>query len=98
MLQSLVPYFNPHNGSNHNQVYRKICSSILKPSFFCQMRKHSSKVLFKLDLFHGALYCCVSYSNMKYEDETFKIDHDEYYSKVMAKIGFGCRFHGLRFF
>ena len=37
--------------------------------FFGQVPKGSSKILFKLDfivIFHGAPYCCVRYSNVKY--------------------------------
>ena len=36
------------------------------------MVKRSNKLLFKLDLFHGALYCCVRYSTIKGQDEIFK--------------------------
>ena len=40
-----------------------------------QTTKSSSKVLFKLDFFHGVLYCCVRYSNIKCQDEIFKTYH-----------------------
>ena len=29
-------------------------------------------MLFKLNIFHGDLYCCVKYSIEEYEDEIFK--------------------------
>jgi hypothetical protein len=32
-------------------------------------------------LFHGALYCCVRYSNIEYQDEFFKTNHKKYCSK-----------------
>ena len=31
--------------------------------------------LFNLDFFHGALYCCVMYSNIEYQDGIFKSYH-----------------------
>ena len=31
--------------------------------------------------FHGALYCCVRYSHIEYQDEIFKTYHKKYYSK-----------------
>ena len=43
--------------------------------FFDQMPKGSSKVFFKLDFINDALYCCVRYSNIEYQDEIFKTYH-----------------------
>jgi len=62
--------------TTHGQVYGKVFRYIRALYFFGQTSKSSSKVLFKLDFFpHGALCCCVRYSNIEYPDEIFKIYH-----------------------
>ena len=69
--------------------------------FLGKMSKSSSKVLFQFGLFfHGALYCCVRYSHIEYQDEIFKTYCWKYYffQKVMAKSGFRCQFYDLKYF
>ena len=49
-----------------------------------------------LIFFHGALYCCVRYSNKEYQDEIFRFIIRYTAQKVVAKYGFGYRFHDLK--
>ena len=66
---------------------------------FGQPTRGSSKVDSKLNrFFHDALYCCVRYSNIKYQDESLKFMIKCIASKTMAKYGFGRRFHDLKYF
>ena len=47
-------------------------------------------------VFHSALYCCARYPNIEYHTEIFKnFSSKNIAQKVMAKFGFGCRFHCL---
>ena len=39
------------------------------------MPKISKKMLFKMNILHGDLYCCVKYSIVEYQDEIFKASH-----------------------
>ena len=55
--------------------YTKKCSSVLKPYSFGQMPKVVSRGSLNWIVIHGALYCCVRYSNIKYQDEIFKTYH-----------------------
>ena len=49
---------------------RKKCFGTLNHTCFGQTLKNNSKLLFRLDsFFHGALYCCVRYSNIEHQDE-----------------------------
>ena len=56
---------------------RQKCFDILKTSIYGPMPQSNSKMLFKLEgfFFHGALYCCVRYSNLVCQDDIFKIQH-----------------------
>ena len=54
----------------------------------------SRKVLLKLEFFHAALYYCVRYSNIEYQDEIIKFITQ----KVMAKYSIGCRFCDFKYF
>ena len=40
------------------------------------MPKSSSKMLFKLNFFHDALYGCGKYSNLKCQDEILEFNKD----------------------
>jgi hypothetical protein len=44
-------------------------------SFRVKPLKVVVKCYFKLEKNHGALYCCVKYSNIEYQDEIFKNYH-----------------------
>ena len=61
--------------SKHGQVYGNNALVYYNHNFFDQMSNLSSKVLFNWIFFHGALYCCVRYSNIEYQDEIFKTYH-----------------------
>ena len=52
------------------------------------MSSSSSKV-FKVVFFHGALYCCLRYSNVKMK--ILKLITKSIAQKVVAKFGFGRR-------
>ena len=43
--------------------------------YFDETPRGSSTLFFKLDFINDALYCCVRYSNIEYQDEIFKTYH-----------------------
>lgn len=85
-------------GTKHSQVYRIRAPVYLNWTSFGQMHKSSSKVLFKFEIFHGVLDRCVGthIQNIKMRSSELLIKITS--QKVIAKFGFGCRFHGLEYF
>ena len=53
----------------------------LNYNFFGQTPKSSIKVLFKFNLIHDALYCCVRYTYIKHQGEISTTYHQKYCSK-----------------
>jgi len=52
-------------------------------------------MLFKINNFHGDFYCCLSYSNVEYQDENLESIIKINVQKKMARFVFGCRFHTI---
>ena len=57
------------------------------------MPKVIAKCCLKCNFFHGALYCCVRYLNIEYQNVFFKSTTQ----KVIAKSSVGCKFHDLKY-
>ena len=57
-----------------------------------------AKCCLKCMFFLGALYCCVRYSSIKYQDEILQLIIKSIIQKVIAKSSFKRRFHDLKYF
>ena len=55
-------------------------------------------MLFKLEIFHDDLYCCVKYSNVEYQVEIFKPYHESDAQNHMVEYGFELKFHDLKYY
>ena len=53
---------------------------------------------FKLNFFHDDLYCCVKYSNAKYEVKIFKTYHSKSSQRQMVESGYELCFQDLKYF
>ena len=56
-------------------MYMKNMFQYTKTIIFWVKRLKYQQVLFELDCFHGALYCCARYSIVQYQDVIFKTYH-----------------------
>ena len=64
-IEIFSKYFFSMLGANLVKWTKKLLWYIETKVFFYQTLKSSRKMLFELEFFHSAIYCCVKYSNIE---------------------------------